>query len=529
MIAFKEWSEAELTRLARSHGSLTLVDRIPPEVFSSIFHYILHYSPPKERYRILDSLSQVSTKWQAMIANTPSLWSVINVWDDPETRSRALDRSGTCPLTVLCYHTAVLTDQPVPSERTRSLFTALMPHIERWKHIYIGQLEYLTDVEPFLQYPAPNIESFEIGRGGSGTYLSQLDLFGEDAPRLQEVFIMGTAIEWDSPVLHGLKFLTLSRLGQHPTPTEMLRILEHCPLLETFELSTTFRVDFPAEVYDAADLHGPVTLSHLKKLKIANVILDLLCSIFRNIRAPHCFDINLSTDRTYYETGHEAIAQVLQNALTPAIPTIHARLLQGGELQLSVCGIVISGDSVPNRRPAIRAKFTEAPSHLPALLQWLHQQLQPFQSVSLELTNRFSTISQSTQLALEGLSFVTRLSVNVGFWTEDILEFLAEPVVTAGVARWPFPSLRRLEIATNGERISILPMIESRHVVEEELVFEDGLVVDAIELPVPLEYLRVDNVSKREYRALNRLLGVGGLEVAVDPELDEEWDSDEAP
>lgn len=502
------------------------VDRIPPEVFVPIFHCILDNSQPTKRSRVLVSLSQVSTRWYAMTANTPSLWSVINVWDHPMIRSMALDRSKTWPLTILCYHTTVLVDRRVPSSKARSLFTALMPHIDRWKHIYIGEVQSMADIKGFLELPAPMIETFEIGRGSYGITQHKIDLFAGQAPRLQRVFIMGTGIKWDSGVLRGLRFLTLSYLGQHPTPSQILQMLSICSRLETFELSNTSRVYFPHEIFEAAQIHAtsPIILPHLQKFKIINVLFELLCFIARNIRAPNCSDIILGAPRRYHPTGpgDNGIFQTLRGALTPFMPTIQSHLSERREFRFSVAGIVLSGGIEAKRQQAIRAKFDEVGNYLPALYQWLYDNCQPFQSASLELTHGSYASYDTAYLAAERLPFVTRLRIELEYETEELLAFLAAPVVRDGVARWPFPSIRWLEIATNGERISVLPMVERRYVVGKQLAVEGNVVVNSIERPARLEHLRVDNVSKQEYSALARILGVGGLQVDVEPESNEE-------
>lgn len=453
-----------------------------------------------------------------MIANTPSLWSVINVWDHPMIRTMALERSKTWPLTVLCYHTIVLTDRPVPSSRTRPFFTALLPHINRWKYIYIGEVQSVADLKEFLALPAPMIETFEIGRGRYGVYHHKIDYFAGQAPRLQRVFIMGPGIKWEWAVLRGLKFLTLSRLGQHPNPTRILQILLNCPLLETLKISAASRGFYPQpQVFEDVDI-DPIILPNLKKLKIVNVFLELLCVIARNICAPNCFDVNLSTHRTYHPAGDDGITHALKGALTHFIPTIKSRLSERGELRFSVAGIALSGGF----KPTIRAKFAEGGSHLPALFQWLYENCQPFHSATLELTHGSYASSGEAQWALERLSFVTRLRVDLEYDPEELLDFLAAPIVRDGVARWPFPSLRWLDIATNGDRVDVLPMIERRYVVRELQVVQGNIVVTSTERPAKLEHLRVDTVWKDEYSALFRLLGVGVLQVDVDPESDEE-------
>ncbi|OJT07925.1 hypothetical protein TRAPUB_1136 [Trametes pubescens] len=97
--------------LRHHFNTFASIDRLPPEIFSCIFEYVVQpsedrtiksHKPATERLpemRALLALSQVSSKWRAIALRTPSLWTHVDTRHEA-TLEAYLARSRSLPLRV---------------------------------------------------------------------------------------------------------------------------------------------------------------------------------------------------------------------------------------------------------------------------------------------------------------------------------------------------------------------------------------------------------------------------------------------
>ncbi|KAG8925762.1 hypothetical protein FRC01_009738 [Tulasnella sp. 417] len=87
------------------------------------------------------------------------------------------------------------------------------------------------DVAFHLGRASLNLEKLSLTDRETVSSNDEVDLLVEIPPQLKDLTLDGVSIRWDSEVVHGLKFISLSRI-HFPSTKAVLDFLSHCPQLQ---------------------------------------------------------------------------------------------------------------------------------------------------------------------------------------------------------------------------------------------------------------------------------------------------------
>ncbi|KAF9792571.1 hypothetical protein BJ322DRAFT_1030043 [Thelephora terrestris] len=91
-----------LSSLRTLRNSLVPVNRIPPEIITSIITYRLSPTPDLGQYEALSPPAAVCRYWRNAICSFPSLWTIVSDVYRPQLRRIIFERSKAAPLHVSC-------------------------------------------------------------------------------------------------------------------------------------------------------------------------------------------------------------------------------------------------------------------------------------------------------------------------------------------------------------------------------------------------------------------------------------------
>lgn len=91
-----------LSSLRTLRNSLAPVNRVPPEIITSIISYRLTPTPDLAQYQVLSAPAAVCRYWRNAICSFPSLWTTMSDVYHPQLRRIILERSKAAPLHVFC-------------------------------------------------------------------------------------------------------------------------------------------------------------------------------------------------------------------------------------------------------------------------------------------------------------------------------------------------------------------------------------------------------------------------------------------
>ncbi|KDQ06877.1 hypothetical protein BOTBODRAFT_192761 [Botryobasidium botryosum FD-172 SS1] len=429
----------------RNQSNLTY--RLPVEVLSTIFKFV-HGDPTNsqkgsERCAPLN-LSCVSRFWREVACTTPSLWTEID--------SRIVDiaplfirRSAQLPLRV-----------ELNGEHEDRYFTEsirnLAPGADRWRSLIINRVE-IASLGRELHFPAPLLEIFCLTHdrerhGGESTISSPL--FGGETPRLRVVCFVGVSLPLNSTIYAGLVELDLQLVYYtQSTPSDLLQVLEACPLLERLALR---QLQFQTTL--GASPHSSIPLRCLEYLDLSVLDHQLSESIIGSIDVPT--PVRMLWEQEYRENWWSAclptaipnssgVGSLLVQCLGPFWPTIR-----------------ILGNAIEDDACLLKLEFrTERPSsgHSPDFLKQFDQ-TSPFTSLkllALELNGLDDTFALELFITLfDNFAFIETLSLRYN------LSHLLGALVPAPGHSTPFPMLHTLQLADMHLDESIVQVVETR-------------------------------------------------------------------
>ncbi|KDQ09541.1 hypothetical protein BOTBODRAFT_36946 [Botryobasidium botryosum FD-172 SS1] len=223
----------ELARQMRSHlNRLSLFHRLPTEMISAIFCFAQSCARPDEQVVRIASVSRLWREIATQMCST--LWATLDTLPIPLI-SIFLSRSEPAPLEIIFDTSTTPTRVDI-----LEFFELVVPHIHRWRvcRIVHNKLEEnKQDVLSLLQQTAaaPHLEVLQLNfLDGTQPHVIPFELshpFSGIAPRLHTINC-DIHISLSSQILRGLAKLHLSKIV-YTEPTELLRALELCPLLES--------------------------------------------------------------------------------------------------------------------------------------------------------------------------------------------------------------------------------------------------------------------------------------------------------
>ncbi|KDQ19157.1 hypothetical protein BOTBODRAFT_28639 [Botryobasidium botryosum FD-172 SS1] len=274
--AVKAYTATRLSQLGHLRNQLAPINRLPNEILSAIFHYIVRDDGLTVYTYIakLHSLSTVSHSWRRMILDTAIFWT--DLTRIPESLIDVfLKRSKQLPLKV---------SYPRKKEFASKIYMPrVSAHIHRWKKCTIdAKYADRDEIISFLLSPGPMLEALDISLHSdyvvTGSPVASDEspfvgsLFAENAPSLRELTLDGLFVPLTSSLYAGLTKLKLARIkyarSESLAEHLLLRTLEASPFLEELHLDDLYTTDTVASIVgvDAAPPH--VDLPHLRSLEI---------------------------------------------------------------------------------------------------------------------------------------------------------------------------------------------------------------------------------------------------------------------
>ncbi|KAI6044328.1 hypothetical protein EDC04DRAFT_3138028 [Pisolithus marmoratus] len=178
-------------------------DRLPNELLVQIFLFVgLHWP----------CLAYVSRRWNAVIMDTPSIWSEIflDIYTDSTSLGLHLERSRQAPLTIRLYDykPELLDVMMVHANRWHTLFIleCALPFLRHISHLRFPSLEVLhvnlepdsVDLLPMMYSRAPALKSLRLE--GFAEPLSSFNLtIGLSHKSLTRLLLVGIIDSWEFP------------------------------------------------------------------------------------------------------------------------------------------------------------------------------------------------------------------------------------------------------------------------------------------------------------------------------------------
>ncbi|KAG8914200.1 hypothetical protein FRC00_000576 [Tulasnella sp. 408] len=270
----------------RSRNDLLLIQRLPPEVLSTI---IAHELAGIEKYNYqqrLIQLSTVSSWWRSVTLGNPSLWGVIDSNNPDWITSLALERSKDAPLTVVYEndsHTTTLRGGCSCQHSTigpEDLFELVSPHTSRWRSASLRRLGYGDKSSQWLGQ-----HKIQLSR-----HLRELDLCWNDSPSTE------TPITGFSGLAESLLELTLRNL--HVSLADIIRILSSSRRMTSLNLESLLVSEQENEATADSNLSencpSSIALPRLAKLSLRWLPPSLLVPVVQAINVSTLETVHIS-------------------------------------------------------------------------------------------------------------------------------------------------------------------------------------------------------------------------------------------
>lgn len=244
----------------RHHNMLSAISRLPPEILSTVFVWVVgDIVWPYGYIRQLRLITHVCSHWRHISLEYPTLWTRIHS-EYPQMAFEMLQRSKMAPLIVVLNI----------NHGYSKLVSRTMEQMFRIRNLSLSQCgEYFNSA----------VEQKVIGCLGSGAapvletlrvYFS-LAIPGKILPetllgnphRLRSLRLYNCGLRWNSPFLHKLTSLDIHITPPVPqvSTAELLSALANIPNLESLRLSA---VMYPSR--DTVDVVLPAGIAHLTRL-----------------------------------------------------------------------------------------------------------------------------------------------------------------------------------------------------------------------------------------------------------------------
>ncbi|KAG9029838.1 hypothetical protein FRB95_004790 [Tulasnella sp. JGI-2019a] len=462
LATFSSGCKRALAIKARQRNSLLPVYHLPSEVLIQIFHYYT------ESEKSPHCLALVSSMWATIVMESPTLWGYIHSSQPRATYLNSLARSKETPLQV-SYIPSHWNDA---DPRDLKLFIeSVCAQVHRWQSAILGldwEPELSGALASHLTSPAPLLEKLEILAneyrfpiGCRGLH----NLFGGVTPRLRSLEVKDVYLPWDSGLflsrLHTLKISGSECSG--PSTYQMVQILRGCPGLTHFSIFCHFFVDVEEDTIPTS--LQPINLPAINDFSLHHSP-EGLNYILKIIRIPTCARFHISSLNT--------MENVFSGTDRHLIPVLSPIVLSAA----SVWIMISTGELMYRVHPA---GGEESRSAFSISLKLYHQLEDASPLSSLAPIPGFihsATLSKpiSLTIATPGISltklfttlhshFITKINVREhGHAGEDIISFLAQPVVVRGTLHWRVPTLRELsfEGCYDVPLHEVLSLVESR-------------------------------------------------------------------
>ena len=332
------------TKATRAQKPRTTVHSLPNEVLTEIF-VAATFTSEESRLDVPDVLSQVSSRWRALVLNTSILWTFIVVTFPFAAKQvlraqAALARSNNRPVDV--YIDVRDPEWTWESDEDEHLVKSVdMVEIMEWlgpSHPRWRSLSVFTDnwepMQTFLAYSTmfpslPALETLSLNRcnayaGLPGTMhdsFTPIELFGGNAylPKLRHVVLSGVHIDYSCSGFKDLFSLDLRHQSHDVSPTlqELRQILAASPELNSLSL-VALSPPCPHGLEETED--APITMFHLKNLTLGWWNVGDTIELLGAFRIP-------AVEQLFLEDMGSSLLGSLEHAIFDDLPTHDSTLI----------------------------------------------------------------------------------------------------------------------------------------------------------------------------------------------------------
>ena len=343
-------------------NTLAPVNRIPPEVFSTIPDY---WSDEDTADKNLITVTHVCRGWRDLFISSSSLWTQLDCTHAEKTRIY-IERSKSSPLDVYVWGDNKI---PFPSDT----FLLTIPHLSRLRSLSIfGSSDDLAGIiNRHLHCPAPSLEKLKISFTSAPRPIEGT-AFDGDLSSLRELRLSGvlTSLSWvNLPNLTTFYFRNVP--SDKVSVTQLLDFFEHAPLLSNVTLSEA------SPTTSDAPLCRVVTLPHLRLLKIS--AKPVYSALLKHLSIPTGAMLILDFGFNVEISPIPVCLPKPFNNLKNILPITSINLLFNSTLSLRLNG--------PNGGLYIYGNWTGASTSLPAILR---QELRSLNHFPISSTERLT-------------------------------------------------------------------------------------------------------------------------------------------
>lgn len=330
--------DALLSRLEKTHrrlrsvrNALLPVFRLPVEVLSSIFTYLLE--TPKDLFttpRSRDVLwaTHVCRHWRQVALDCSALWTRIQVQcTHPDWTAEMLRRSKRSSVSLR----AKIYDPPSHTIRAVQLVLAQMGQVDEM-HLS-GDSKSIASLLDGVTMAAPRLTSLIVTNANWRAHADILRLnpsfLGGGAPLLQRLELQKCSVDWDAPLFQTFSNIRTLQVdgaaARQSTLPQFLHVLETAHQLEKLHLAGVI----PTTPGPATFIEQTIPLNQLRRLFLGGTTSDV-AALLSHITVPHTCSLSLrcvSSDKPDETTLlSDALSAHLSSAGRPAIRALHASL-----------------------------------------------------------------------------------------------------------------------------------------------------------------------------------------------------------
>lgn len=371
-----------------------------------------------------------------------------------------------------------------------------------------------TALKP-LEVAAPHLVTFSLEPFPELSHLYILDLFARSASKLTDLKITHVALpDWGTPLLTGLRTLSISRISRHgPSLSQLLDVLHASPALELLRLDSITLKNTSRPV----PVNRRIRLPRLTTLELAEVYADAT-ELLGSIDAPSWSYVKVYLERlsdSPLET--ESLARIYDNFRTFFTPIVTSLTSSGGHLRITLDARVAtrfhlrsSDPTLPEVSFALYLSYDDASTPL----TWISRLIDhhsPLITTEMMLEGLNESDLLHSLKVLQHLPSITSLQFTI--WanagTVAMLRALSSPTVASadrGTPSWLCPNLHSVSLINCAIPPGVvLDMVEGRMAaVSDEARGTSGVA--------RLRHLKVHGDNKMNAKAWERIRDVLGPE-----------------
>lgn len=385
------------------------------------------------------------------------LWAVLDSTMPVKLVQTALQRVGDLPLSIRACpglrrrSVDSSTDIRLRIAATKSCAAFLpivFPRVAQWKDAHLDLYPDFKERLQSLEQPAPLLERFSFKIQCPGL-APQVDLFQGHCPSLTELSINKLVVPWNSRIFQNLRSISIEDVKQHgPTVEEVIQLIALPPHLKHFSIRAL-------QLSDPAQDVPLVEVPQLESLSVREVGPSSIQHILSRIRAPTLTKL-IVNPINYWDVDYQ-LSTFINVSLGHFEQTIRSAIEHAHSLSISI--------DLPSRSISVSTSHAGSSSmvkdeyvmldfynkavmeSLQLCLGFLLPRPPLCPPITLDILETSNTLESDFHWMLESAinDRVTEVCLRA-YGDCTCLSFLCTARDCGGIAKWPFPRLRKLTL-----------------------------------------------------------------------------------